>query len=141
MPTFYGLQMNKVLNSPLQSLIEVAHVGGRVRCFNEKITLASQAIADIVYVARLPKNAVPLFGVIHSSVTLGATTFSVGVTGTVAKYRALAVFTTPDIPVIYGLVAPFGEMLTVQEDWFLTIAALAFPAAGTLRHQVYYTLD
>ena len=57
MATQYGLQMGRLRNTAPVDLPMAGDVHGRVRCFNEKVTLASQPTADIIEVARLPKGA------------------------------------------------------------------------------------
>lgn len=75
-------------------------VSGTVRCFIEEIELAAQTPSDTIEVARLPKGAVPLYGVISASETLGTATISIGTADAPAKYRATGVHTTT-APVLF----------------------------------------
>lgn len=141
MATQYGLQMGRLRNTAPVDLPMAGDVHGRVRCFNEKVTLASQPTSDIVEVARLPKGARVLYGILASTVSLGSATLAVGIAGTPAKYRAAATFTAIDTPTLFGLAANTGEALANEEIVILTIAAAALPASGTLRVMLFYTLD
>lgn len=141
MTIFYGAQMAKLRNTVPQDLPAVADVHGRVRCFNEAVTLAAQTTADTIEVAKLPKGARVLYGLLTTTVTLGATTVAIGITGTVGKYRAAAVFTAVDTPTLFGVTAGIGTALAAEEIVFLTLAAATLPASGTLRVMIFYTLD
>jgi hypothetical protein len=67
-------------------------VDGGVHVFNEEITLASQPTTDVIEVARLPRGAIPLYGVIETDTSLGTATAAIGIAGTTGKYRAAATF-------------------------------------------------
>lgn len=140
MATTNGTRMAQILASP-QNLPDVRHVGARIRMFNEKITLNSQAAADDIRIASLPVGAVPYFGVLLSSVSLGTSTLAIGISGTTGKYRAAATFTAVDTPTLFGTAANMGEALTSAETWLATIATAALPASGTLRVMAMYGLD
>lgn len=141
MTVFYGAQMTKLRNTVPQDLPAVADVHGRVRVFNEKVTLASQTVSDTIEVAKLPKGARVLYGLLTSTVSLGSSTVAIGINGTTGKYRAAATFTATDTPTPFGVAANIGEALTAEEILFLTIGAATLPASGTLRVTVFYTLD
>ena len=141
MTVFYGAQMNKLRNTVPQDLPAVADVHGRVRVFNEKVMLASQTTSDTIEVAKLPKGARVLYGLLTSTVSLGSSTVAIGINGTTGKYRAAAAFTATDTPTPFGVAANIGEALTAEEILFLTIGAATLPGSGTLRVTVFYTLD
>lgn len=141
MATQYGTQMGRLRNSAPVDLPLAGDVHGRVRCFNEKVVLASQPTTDIVEVARLPKGARVLYGILSSTVSLGTATLAIGIAGTTAKYRAAATFTAIDTPTLFGPAAVAGEALASEEIVILSIATAALPAAGTLRVMMFYTLD
>ena len=115
-------------------------VGGSVRVFNEEITLAAQANGDTIEVAKLPKGAVPLYGVIVPSVTLGTSTLQVGVSGTAAKYRASAILTAL-VPEVFGASGGVGEALAEEETVIITIGTADLPASGTVRVMFFYAFD
>ena len=141
MATQYGTQMGRLRNSAPVDLPLAGDVHGRVRVFNEKVLLAAQPTADIVEVARLPKGARVLYGILNSTVSLGSSTLAVGVAGNTGKYRPAAVFTAVDTPTLFVPAAVAGEALTAEDIVILTIATAALPASGTLRVMIFYSLD
>lgn len=140
MAALFGQQMTKLVNTP-NDLPDPGFVHGNVRCFNEEITLASQATTDTIAVCRLPKGAIPLFGVLTSTVSLGTSTVAIGIAGTTGKYRAAAAFTAVDTPTFFGVAANVGEQLAAEEDVIITIAVAALPASGTLRVMFFYAFN
>jgi hypothetical protein len=140
MAVLNATQMAKLSSFPID-YPEVADVGGRLRVFNEKITLAGQTTADTIQVAKLPRGARVLFGILVTSVSLGSSTIAIGVTGTAAKYRAAATFGTADAPTLFGVAANVGEPLANEETVFITIGTAALPGSGTLRVMMVYTVD
>lgn len=138
MATQSGTQMTKLNagTAPAPGFVD-----GGVHVFNEEITLASQPTTDIIEVARLPRGAIPLFGVIETDTSLGAATVAIGIAGATGKYRAAAVFTATDTPILFGVGAAIGAALTAQETVIVTIAAAALPASGVLRVMFFYAFD
>jgi hypothetical protein len=116
-------------------------VHGRVRCFNEKVVLNAQPTTDTIEIARLPRGARVLFGLLNSTVSLGSSTISIGPAGAAAKYRAAATFSAVDTPTFFGPAAAAGEPTTAEEIVLITIAAAALPSSGTLRVQIFYVID
>jgi len=112
--------------------------GGRVRVLREKITLATQTTSDTIVLGVLPIGATFLYGMLTSSVSLGTSTISIGITGTTAKYRAAAVFTATDTPTPFGDDAAMLTKLTATETLFITIATASLPASGNLLVDIYY---
>ena len=142
MANTFGTQMTKIQNTVPPERAEVGDVGGRVRVFNEKVTLAAQASGDTITVGLLPAGARVLYGIIYSTVTFGATaTIAISKAGATGKYRAAAVFTAVDTPTLFGITADAGEKLTAAETVIVTIAAAALPGSGTFRVMLFYTLD
>jgi hypothetical protein len=141
MATQYGTQMGRLRNTLPVDLPMAGDIHGRVRVFNEKVVLAAQPTSDIVEVARLPKGARVLYGIVSSTVSLGSSTLAIGIAGNTGKYRAGAVFTAVDTPTLFGPAAIAGEALTAEEIVILTIGAATLPASGTLRVMLFYTLD
>lgn len=141
MANFFGVQMAKLRNSSPVDYPPAADVHARVRVFNEKVALAAQASGDTIEVAKLPKGARVHFGILNSTVSLGSATVAVGVTGTAGKYRAAATFTATDSPTLFGVTANVGEALANEEIVILTIGTASLPGSGTLRVQIFYSLD
>lgn len=139
MTVLYGNQMTTIRTTTNKA--EVGAVGGRVRCFSETVTLASQATTDTIEVGILPIGARFLYGVYNSTVTLGGTAeIAIGITGNTAKYMASTALTAVT-PTLFGKGAAVGVKLTAQEIVFITIAVAALPASGTVSIQLFYTID
>lgn len=115
-------------------------VAGTLRVFNEQVTLASQPISDTIEVAKLPRGAVPLFGIVTSSVSLGTSTVAIGISGTVAKYRAAATLAAT-AGEVFGEGGGVGGTLVAEETVIATVGVAALPASGTLRVMFVYALD
>lgn len=122
---------------------------GNVRRFRSVTTLASQA-AGAYALFRLPPGHTFAYGVVTSSVSLGASTIAVGISGATTKYKAAAVFTAVDTPTLFGTAATVGAASAlsstvgsspkgtgVDEDVILTVAAASLPASGTLIIDIY----
>lgn len=114
---------------------------GTVRSFTETITLASQATTDTIVIGTLPKGAIPLYGILINSATLGASaTVAIGITGTTGKYRAAAVKTSIT-PEVFGVTASTGVALTADETVFITIAVASLPSSGTACVSMFYAFN
>lgn len=137
MATLYGTQMTKLNASQTPA---PGFVHGSVRCFHEKITLASQAAADITYIARLPKGAVFLYGMLDTDTSLGSTTIQIGISGSTAKYKADATFTSTNTPTPFGK-AGVQVALSAEEDVFITWSTATAPSSGTLNVTIFYAFD
>lgn len=140
MAALNGIQMARIKASPID-YPDVADVGGRVRIFNEKIALATQTTSDTIAVARLPRGARVLYGMLTTDTSLGSATVAIGIAGNSGKYRAAGVFTTINAPTAFGVGAGLGEALAAEEEVIITIAAAALPASGTLRAMLFYSID
>ena len=138
MATQYGTQMARLNAGTIPA---PGFVDGAVRCFCEEIALASQPTTDAIEVARLPKGAIPLFGVIESDTSLGTATVAIGIAGATGKYRAAATFTATDTPALFGAGAAIGGALADEEKVIVTIGTAALPATGTLRVMLFYAFD
>jgi hypothetical protein len=117
-------------------------VGAKVRAFEGVLDLADasvkRAIGDDNGLFRLPPGCKPLYGFINSSVSLGASTVSVGTTGATGKYRAAATHTVPDAPQLFMLSSASDDLpLGAEEDVLLTIGTAALPAAGIVTIVVF----
>jgi hypothetical protein len=104
------------------------------------LALAAQANNDVLTLGQIPANARIKSIKMTSSVSLATSTVAIGIAGTVAKYRAAAVFTTVDVPTIVGpgAVAKAAAANSVAETLIATVTTAALPAAGTLMFEVEY---
>jgi|SRR5215217_3506913 len=115
--------------------------GGRMRRWRATIALAAQPSADVVVLANVPAGHTFAYGILTGSVSLGTSTAAIGVAGTPAKYRAAAVNTAVDTPLVFGPAAAIAmdPLGTTGEQVILTIGAAALPGAGTLVVDLYYS--
>jgi hypothetical protein len=137
MAALYGLQMNKLVNTP-NDLPDPGFVHGSVKVFNERVNLGSQTTADTIAVARLPKGAIPLYGILLTDTSLGSSNIAIGVAGSTGKYRAAGTFVTTNTPTLFGVNAAIGEALAAEEDVIITITTASLPGSGILRVQFFY---
>jgi len=140
MATQYGTQMSKLRVAP-QAVPDPGFVDGTLRVFCEEIALSGQPTTDTIEVARLPKGAIPLYGVLLTDTSLGTATVAIGISGDIGKYRTAATFTVTDAPTLFGAAAAAGEALTGEEIVSLTIGTAALPASGTLRVMFFYAFN
>ncbi len=112
--------------------------GGHVRVYREKITLAAQTTSDTIVVAYPSAGETFLYGTLRSDTSLGTSTVAIGTSGATGKYRAAAVFTSTTAYETFGVVAAQSSKLTTDETVFITIAAAALPASGTLFVDLYF---
>jgi 6,7-dimethyl-8-ribityllumazine synthase len=143
MAVLYGAQMAK-LRGPNPSTPAPGFVDGSVRHFVETVTFAAQATADTIEVARLPKGAIPLHVHMLTDTSTGTATIALGVSGATAKYKTAAAYTTTGVwTEMYGTTpaTALGVALANEEILFLTIAAAALPASGTLRIHIVYAFN
>ncbi len=135
----YGYNMGLLLNSSPPARPSIPDVHSPIRCFLEIVTLAAQAAADRIFIARVPKGAKILGISLNASATLGGTAeIAIGIAGATGKYRASAIFTTANAWVESALNSAVGVALTADEDIFITVAAASLPGSGTLRVKVEY---
>jgi hypothetical protein len=117
---------------------------GKVRSIITRINLATLDIntADNVLLGILPPGAVPLYGIIHASATMGASaTLAIGtnkVHASNGQYRAAAVFTAVETPTLFGITTAMGVAVTAETPVYLTNGVADLPAAGTLIIELFY---
>lgn len=115
----------------------------RLKRLRATITLASQTTSDTLALGNLPVGAVFAFGVLNADTSLGSSTLAIGISGTAAKYRAAATFTSTDTPTFFGKAAEAAAADTGASAEIAvigTIAAANLPASGTLVVDLYYSL-
>jgi hypothetical protein len=110
--------------------------GGRERVLSNVFDLSLQpviTVADVLVLGTLPKGASPRGGVVSVDATMGTSTIAIGNATVPAKYKAAAVATTPNTPVVFGaFTAGAYDPLAADEEVILTIAAASLPAAGKI---------
>lgn len=138
MTIWYSQELAGIASLPVVKPSASQYAGG-VYIYQGSVTLQTQLIADTIVVGQVPSGAAFLFGLMSTDTSLGSSTISIGITGTPAKYRALAVFTATNTPTFFGLVANSANVsLLVQETQIITIAVANLPASGNLIIQQYW---
>tara|TARA_R110000803_G_scaffold66166_2_gene127493 strand:+ start:2760 stop:3185 length:426 start_codon:yes stop_codon:yes gene_type:complete len=139
MTVLYSAEMDGLLNSVPVSLPSGGIVDGNVRVKRATITLATQTTSDTIVIAKAKAGESFLYGVVNSSATLGSSaTIAIGVTGTVAKYKAAATHTSANVPTLFGVNAAVATIAT-EEEIFITIASASLPGSGTLVVDMYFS--
>lgn len=90
------------------------------------------AKSETLAMVRLPIGAIPYMCWLLSSVTLNTAVVSIGISGTAAKYRALATFTTAGQWVPFMIPASMTALTAVEEIWITNDATAAVPTSGDL---------
>lgn len=166
--TVFGAQSTLLTGNSgggLQSLPAVNLVGGKVRLFIERVTLASSITSGtVIMVARLPLPFVLVSIAFLTDTSLGSTTIAIGNANSTANYVAAQTLTTTNQKVApTGLVtANFGTQINTgydgttgnavtayapgqggagYEDILLTTAAATAPSSGNLVLFFEYTID
>lgn len=138
MPRFFANEVANFNATPVASVDGSIH-GGRLRRFRATFTMASQASADDIVLARVPAGYRFAFGIINASATMGASaTVAIGTTGATGKYRAAAVFTAA-APTLFAASTANDAALTAEELVLLTIGVAALPASGTVSVDLYFS--
>lgn len=143
MATFYASKATNVFNTnPPVKASPSAH-GGIVRCMTDTITYASQASGSTIVFGGgyLPVGARVLYGTLTTSVSTGSATVSIGISGATAKYKALAAYTTADVPLVFGVAGGLDTALTAAEQIIATTGGASLPASGTLTVSIFYVVD
>jgi hypothetical protein len=128
--------------SAATTLIPAALSRGRVRVACAEFTCNSDAQGTYNVPIRLPIGARVLTMFLNASATMGGTaTIAIGITGTIGKYRAAAIYTATDTFTFHSLNAATMAQLTAEEQIIMTVAAAALPASGRLLVGFLYVFD
>lgn len=143
MAVLYGTSANLVFNTNPPTKVAPSRHGGRLRVLADDVTFATQTTSDTIIIGggRLPIGAQVQYVTITTDTSTGAATLALGITGSVAKYKAAGAVTTVNVPQIFGVTAALLTPITTEEQLFFTIAAASLPASGRMVVAVYYTID
>jgi hypothetical protein len=111
-----------------RSTIVAAKVAGQAIAAGDRLYLGKVRAGEAVREIRL-----------NTDTSLGTTTFSIGTTGTPAKYRAAAVFTTPlNVPSPVGPVAAvaIADPLAADEDLWATFAVAGIAGSVVMAFEI-----
>lgn len=142
MPQTYSTELTGIASLPVIKPAATAY-NARIKRFRASIVLASQTLGagNEIILAKVPAGYTFAYGVLTSDTSLGSAAVSVGISGTVAKYKASAVFTATDTPTLFGTTAQVGNAtpLAAEETVFLQVLTANLPASGNLVVDLYYT--
>lgn len=116
--------------------------GARLRAYQATFDLSlatvKKANGDTNVLCQVPANEKPVAIIGLASATMGGTaTIALGNSGTPAKYRAAATFTTANVPQIMMLSSAGDDApLSAEEEIIMTIAAADLPGSGILQFWV-----
>lgn len=116
--------------------------GARLKRLRATITFAGQTTSDLIQLGNLPAGSVFAFGVMTTDTSTGSATIAIGNSGTAAKYKAAAAFTSTDTPTMFGKAAPIAASdagLSADETVYATIAGASLPSSGTMTVDLYYS--
>jgi hypothetical protein len=114
--------------------------GARERVYRATITLASQASADTIVLAKAEAGLRFSHGRMATSASLSTATLAIGTAASSGKYRTAATFTATDTPTAFGNVTTGinAARLTAEETVIATVGTAALPASGTLVIELIY---
>lgn len=139
MTVFYSTELANYTANP-RGMSDGRVYNATLKRFRATITLASQTTSDTIVIADVPAGYAFAFGMHNTDTSLGSTTVAIGITGTVAKYKAAATFTATDTPTIFGKAVPAGAAaLSANEVIFITLAAATAPSSGTYVVDLYFS--
>jgi len=133
----YSAEMAGLAAVPV-SLPSGGIVDGNARVKRATITLAAQTTSDTIVIAQAHEGESFLYGVLNTDTSLGSSQMAIGVTGTVAKYKAAAAHTATNAPAIFGVNAATAT-LTATEEIFITISGATMPSSGNLVVDMYFS--
>ena len=142
--------MDNAAENTLNRLIPSKEQYGNVRVLYDQVTMAAAlAQNDVLNIgAPIPAGSRFLYGIILSTVTVGATaTIAIGFTpldGSAADpnaYRLAATHTVANVPSFFGHTAGIQTVLAVESQIDLTIGAANFPAGGELSIMLFFARE
>lgn len=122
----------------------------KLRRFTALLDLSKTAVADgdTVLIARVPQAYRFAYGLITSSVSLATATLAVSSrhidpatkaeVKNSGKYRAAAVVTTAQVPLLFGKAGASAEK-DAPEEVYLEAGTAAFPSSGLLQVDLFFS--
>lgn len=138
----YSTELVGIASNPVVKPAATAAYGSRIRHYRASIALASQVFGagNEIFLAFVPAGLSFDYGIITTDTSLGTSTVSVGVTGTVAKFKSAAVFTATDTPTLFGTTAQkIAAASTAEAQIFLQVLIANLPASGNLVVDLYFS--
>jgi len=107
-----------------------------------KSTTQILAVGDMLYIGKLPEDAVMQSLICNTDTSLGTTTLSIGTLAQPTKYVNARTLTTTDVPSALGprAAAAVNGPVSADEDIWVTIGVAAIPAAVIAVFYMEYTI-
>ena len=120
MATKYGTNATVLASLTPSTALKAEQAGGIVRSLTEEYTGARVASGDIIYLGKMPKGAIPLFGVIRYN---GSDTgiLKIGYAGDTDALGTTTALTTTKTQVLYPAREQINEPLAAETDIYATM--------------------
>lgn len=133
--------MTKTYSNELQqALINTSVIDGKTKAYQATITLAAQASADTIVIAKALQGEKFVAGIITTDTSLATATVKIGNKDDDDKYKAAAVFTATNTPTLFGNAAAMAA-LAADEEIFITVGTAALPGSGTLKVTMLFAVN
>ncbi|HRT52405.1 MAG TPA: hypothetical protein P5279_18090 [Anaerohalosphaeraceae bacterium] len=130
MATKYGTNATILASLTPSNLLKAEQSGGVVRSMTEEYTGARVVSGDIIYLGKMPKGAIPLFGVIRYN---GSDTgiLKIGYTGDIDALGTTTALATTKTQVLYPAREQINKPLTNDTDIYATMGINSAHALAT----------
>ena len=133
--------MTKTYSNELQqALVNTSVIDGKVKAYQATITLASQASADTIVIAKARQGEKFIGGILTTDTSLGSAKIQIGYADDADKYKADAVFTAVNTPTLFGNAAAMAA-LAADEEIFITVGTASLPGSGTLKVTMFFAVN
>lgn len=133
--------MTKTYSNELQEgLVNTSVIDGKTKAYQATITLASQAAASEIVIAKAKQGEKFVAGIVTTDTSLGSAKFQVGNKDDADKYRADAVFTSTNTPTLFGNAAAMAA-LAADEEIIVTTSTAGLPASGTVKITMIFAVN
>lgn len=133
--------MTKTYSNELtEGMVNTSVIDGKTKAYQATITLASQASADTIVIAKAKQGEKFVAGIITTDTSLSTATIQIGNKDDADKYKADAVFTSTNTPTLFGNAAAMAA-LAGDEEIFITVGTAALPASGTLKVTMLFAVN
>jgi|GEM_PF-4211395 len=138
MATKYGTNATILASLTPSTALKAEQSGGVVRSMTEEYTGARVASGDIIYLGKMPKGAIPLFGVIRYNGS-DSGILKIGYSGDTDALGTTTALTTTKTQVLYPAREQINEPLAADTDIYATMGtSSAHALASTDTVDIHY---
>jgi len=138
MATKYGTNATVLASLTPSTALKAEQAGGTVRSLTEEYTGARVASGDIIYLGKMPKGAIPLFGVIRYNGS-DSGILKIGYAGDTDALGTTTALTTTKTQVLYPAREQINEPLAADTDIYATMGtSSAHALASTDTVDIHY---